>query len=351
MISRSRKSSAPASCLRASYRRRQSRISSCSSAARSASASCAKGAQLLEQPRVRGQRLVARDADRKRGAGALLRVAQSRGRRRAPRARLPTRPTRRRAPCRRPCAAAARCRCWSVRASASDWPDGRRVLIGLRDQLGKRLEARHERLDARPAVVRRPPPRRRVIAPLAQVARRARAGARSGRLPSSSPKRHLTGRRNERRTPSCGLPSCACSQDENASSKTRSACVSVSTANAGSTRASTGRSRSSSAQKPWMVLTCASSKSCTAASSRRPASESGAVLRPRALQLFAQAQLQLAGGLLAEGHGHDLADRGALVARSARRCGRPARWSCRCRPRPRQPASCRARWRSARGSL
>ena len=36
--------------------------------------------------------------------------------------------------------------------------------------------------------------------------------------------------------------------------KSRSACVSVRTANAGSTRASTGRSRKRSAQKVWIVL-------------------------------------------------------------------------------------------------
>ena len=47
-----------------------------------------------------------------------------------------------------------------------------------------------------------------------------------------------------------------------------SACGSVSTANSGSTRASTGRSRSSSAQKPWIVLTCASSSVSSACSSR-----------------------------------------------------------------------------------
>ena len=39
----------------------------------------------------------------------------------------------------------------------------------------------------------------------------------------------------------------------------------------------------------------------------------GRGLLPRALELFAQAQLQLAGGLFAERDGHDLADRGALV--------------------------------------
>ena len=62
-----------------------------------------------------------------------------------------------------------------------------------------------------------------------------------------------------------------------------------------------------------MVLTCASSKSCTAASSRWPACRSGDGSRPRALELLAQAQLQFAGGLFAERHRDDLTDRGALM--------------------------------------
>ncbi len=71
-------------------------------------------------------------------------------------------------------------------------------------------------------------------------------------------------RRRARRTPSGGSCSCAWIQAPNACSKIRSACDSVRTENSGSTRASTGRSRSSSAQKPWMVLTCASSSDCNA---------------------------------------------------------------------------------------
>ena len=62
-------------------------------------------------------------------------------------------------------------------------------------------------------------------------------------------KRTVT-RRSERRTPSHGSSSSCCSQSVNASSKRRDACPSVSTAKDGSMRASTGRSRSRSAQKP-----------------------------------------------------------------------------------------------------
>ena len=92
----------------------------------------------------------------------------------------------------------------------------------------------------------------------------------------SSSNRHCTGRRSDRRTPPRGWASCSCSHDENTSSKRPSACVSVRTANAGSTRASTGRSRRRSAQNVWMVLMCASSKSCTASSSSALAADFGA---------------------------------------------------------------------------
>jgi len=71
-------------------------------------------------------------------------------------------------------------------------------------------------------------------------------------------------RRSARRTPSGGSRSCSWIHVPNACSKMRSACDSVRTVNSGSTRASTGRSRSSSAQKPWMVLTWASSSDWSA---------------------------------------------------------------------------------------
>ena len=73
----------------------------------------------------------------------------------------------------------------------------------------------------------------------------------------------------------------------------------------GSTRASTGRSRRSSAQNPWIVLTCASSS----AGERvvEPLLDVG-IGRRRArslLERLAQPQLQLARGLLGEGHRDD----------------------------------------------
>ncbi len=71
-------------------------------------------------------------------------------------------------------------------------------------------------------------------------------------------------------------------------------------------RASTGRSRSRSAQKPWMVLTCASSKRCTARSEPSGLVAGGGRAGPA--RVLRAAQLQLAGGLLREGHRHDLVD-------------------------------------------
>ena len=64
------------------------------------------------------------------------------------------------------------------------------------------------------------------------------------------------------------------------------------------------------------------------------------------LQLLADPQLQLAGGLLREGDGDDLIDLSPGRARSAGRCGRRARSSCRCRRRLRR-RGCR---RAPRGS-
>ena len=159
-----------------------------------------------------------------------------------------------------------------------------------------------------------------MIAPLAQAARGLRAAARSVRR--RCPRRSAT---SPAGAAIAGRPRRDCRAARaatalNTSSNRRSACVSVNTAKAGSTRASTGRSRSRSAQNVWMVLMCASSKSCTAASSRPLAVGVGAGLRPRALELFAKAQLQLAGRLFAERDRDDLADRGALLLRSARRC-------------------------------
>ena len=95
-----------------------------------------------------------------------------------------------------------------------------------------------------------------------------------------------------------------------------------------------------------MVLTCASS-SVVSAASRRRARRRGAAARARPLQLLAQPQLQLAGGLLGERDRDDLVDARRGPREDARRCGRPARWSCRCRRRPRRRACRRARSRSA----
>jgi hypothetical protein len=62
-----------------------------------------------------------------------------------------------------------------------------------------------------------------------------------------------------------------------------------------------------------MVLTCASSKSCTASSSSCAAAGARRRAGPRALELFAQAELQLAGGFFTERDRDDLADGGAPV--------------------------------------
>ena len=107
-----------------------------------------------------------------------------------------------------------------------------------------------------------------------QAARRSRSIG-----PSSPPK---ADRRRARRTPSGGSASCSCNQRPNASSNRRAEAGSVSTSKSGSTPASTGRSRNRSAQNPWMVLTCASSRPVSARLSRVRVSESGAAaLRAR----------------------------------------------------------------------
>ena len=60
---------------------------------------------------------------------------------------------------------------------------------------------------------------------------------------------------------------------------------------------------------------------------------------------FAQAQLQLAGGLLRERDGNDLADVGPALRQRCERFGSRARSSCPCRQPLRRSASSRARWR------
>ena len=104
---------------------------------------------------------------------------------------------------------------------------------------------------------------------------------------------------------------------------------------------------SRSAQNAWIVAMRASSSCSSAASSRRALVAARArSRRARGLELRAQPQLHLARGLLGERERDDRgrASRGRCAA--ARRCGPPARWSCRCRPRPRRRASRRGARRS-----
>ena len=129
----------------------------------------AKGAQLLEQLRVRGQDLVACHTDCERGSRPLLRIRKipvvgkrhERG--------LPPVPH----------AVGHHVADHSLlaldvgaRGARLSEGHGQAVVSFDRftDQIGKRLEARDVRLDRRGALVRRAPPRCRVIAPLAQVA-------------------------------------------------------------------------------------------------------------------------------------------------------------------------------------
>ena len=105
-----------------------------------------------------------------------------------------------------------------------------------------------------------------------------------------------------------GSASCSCSHRSNASSNSRADAGSVRTSNNGSTLASTGRSRSRSAQKPWIVLTCASSSPLSASSSRVRRVGVGAGIRAGPIEPLAQPQLELAGGLFGERHRDDLAD-------------------------------------------
>ena len=126
----------------------------------------------------------------------------------------------------------------------------------------------------------------RVHAPLksrhsarSNAARRSRSiGPSSSTSPGRTPR---LVRRSDRRTPSGGSSRIDWNHAPKASSNRRPAWPSVSTRNSGSTRASTGRSRSRSAQNPWMVLTCASSRFCTASSSR--AATSGDVVSRRSI--------------------------------------------------------------------
>ena len=86
---------------------------------------------------------------------------------------------------------------------------------------------------------------------------------------------------------------------------------------AGSTPASTGRSRSSRAANAWMVEMGASSRPFSAAASRLAIARRRLVACEEAFEPAADALAQLPGGLLGEGDGHDLADRGPIVAGQA----------------------------------
>ena len=122
--------------------------------------------------------------------------------------------------------------------------------------------------------------------------------------PSSPPK---ADRRSARRTPSGGSASTSCSQRPNASSNSRADAGSVRTSKSGSTPASTGRSRSRSAQnavnradvrlfelrqrlveqRAFTAVTCS---------------------QARVVEALPQPELQLAGGLLRERDSDDVAD-------------------------------------------
>ena len=142
----------------------------------------AKRAQLLQQLGVRGQRLIAGHADRERGRRSPSSdCAKSRSSASATSAASqPSHiPSGTMSPTIRFWRSISALVVARLRERLRETRSSR--LIGLRDQIGERLQLRHERLDRRLAIVRWPAPRRRVVAPLAQAARRRRAAARSVR--------------------------------------------------------------------------------------------------------------------------------------------------------------------------
>ncbi len=129
----------------------------------------------------------------------------------------------------------------------------------------------------------------------------------------SSSNRHRTGRRSDRRTPSRGWASCSCSHDENTSSNRPIGL-----------RVGQDRERRIDARLDRPLAQEIGAEGVDGADVRFFEVMHGVVeerarggvrrrLRARSLELFAQAQLQLAGGLFAERDRDDLADRGALV--------------------------------------
>ena len=269
------KSSAPArvlSVLIARGRRRRAR--GWSAAARSASASRRNCCTLGEERVARGEHLGPRDAGRT-GSRSPSASATARGRARDRPAATPTRPGRagrsdsssricrlsRRTPSR---SIRRLSRCGSVarscpRAGAAARP---RASSRRRDRRARASRVREVRHSASV----RPAPRSRSIGPSeAAVAERRRA-----RAPQRAA--HAVGRILQR------APAASRGRPWHTGAPPRG---SVSTTNSGSTPASTGRSRKSSAQNPWMVLTCASSSVSSARSSRARVVSSRASARAR----------------------------------------------------------------------
>ena len=141
--------------------------------------------------------------------------------------------------------------------------------------------------------------RNRAIRPgsrrLCAVRRAARRSSRSARQASRARARDRAGEGAERR---CSI------QRRKTPAKTRRASGWASSWKTGSMRASTGRRRSSCAQKAWMVPMKARSR-LRAASARRCLHGGIEFAGAAAFQLVADAQFHVAGGGVGEGDGHD----------------------------------------------
>ena len=163
-----------------------------------------------------------------------------------------------------------------------------------RADAGERL---HQRVDGRVAVERSRAPRRREVAPLHQLPAGAAKTRARARLPARA------------RVPAGAAPvarrgPARASWRSNQRSKTRAnkrrATSSGATWNCGSTRASTGRSRSSSAQNAWMVPIRATSSWGSALLEPLALLDRSLVVVAVALDRGAQPELQLAGGGVGE---------------------------------------------------
>ena len=192
-----------------------------------------------------------------------------------------------------------------VRTSSRSAPERPEIRDSESAWLAQVGEPRGQRMHPADRARRSPPSRSKRVAPprRAEVApaRRAATPARRSRSPGpSSPTRR---RAQRRRTPSGGASQRPASQPSNARSiEPPPPRPPAAPRSSGSTRASTGRSRSRSAQKPWMVPMRASSR-CASARLRaaRARTLPGVCPRARFLELGAQPQLHLAGRLLGEG--------------------------------------------------